>query len=187
MRGVRPIRVDVRIIAATNRDLDNAVKEGRFREDLYHRLNVVPIALAGLRERPEDIPMLAHHFMDRYAKESKKHFGEIAADALKQLCAYDWPGNVRELGNVIERAVVLGRGPRLTLQDLPSRIVASTARPSIDGRSYRNAMEYYRRELILAALERCHGNRAAAARELGLHEKYLFRLLKSLGIGGSPV
>jgi len=182
--GVRPIKVDVRIIGATNRDLDGAVKEGRFRQDLYHRLNVVPITLPPLRERAEDIPVLAHHFMDRYAKEAKKNFTEIVADALRQLCAYDWPGNVRELGNVIERAIVLGRGPRLTIQDLPSRVVASVARPSIDGRSYRDAMEYYRKELILIALERCHGNRAAAARALGLHEKYLLRLLKSLGIGG---
>jgi len=181
--GVRPIRVDVRIIAATNRDLDDAVKEGRFREDLYHRLNVVPITLAPLRERAEDIPVLAHYLMDRYAKEAKKNFTEIAPDAMKQLSAYDWRGNVRELGNVIERAIVVGRGPRLTMQDLPSRVVASVARPSIDGRSYRDAMEYYRRELVLAALERCHGNRAAAARELGLHEKYLLRLLKSLAIG----
>ena len=181
--GVRRIHVDVRIIAATNRDLDGAVKEGRFRHDLYHRLNVVPITLAPLRERAEDIPVLAHHFMDRYAKEAKKTFSEIVADALKQLCAYDWPGNVRELGNVIERAIVLGRGPRLTLQDLPSRVVASIARPATDGRSYRDAMEYCRRELILEALERCHGNRAAAARQLGLHEKYLLRLLKSLRIG----
>jgi len=175
--------VDVRIIAATNRDLDGAVKEGRFREDLYHRLNVVPITLAPLRERAEDIPVLAHHFMDRFAKEAKKNFSEIVAEALKQLCAYDWPGNVRELGNVIERAIVLGHGPRLTIQDLPSRVVASVARPSIDGLSYRDAMEYHRRELILVALERCHGNRAAAARALGLHEKYFLRLLKSLGIG----
>jgi DNA-binding NtrC family response regulator len=182
--GVRPIHVNVRIIAATNRDLDGAVKEGRFRHDLYHRLNVVPIALAPLRERAEDIPVLAHYLMDRYAKEAKKNFNEIAADALKQLSAYEWPGNVRELGNVIERAIVLGRGPQLAIQDLPSRVVASVARPSIDGRSYRDAMEYYRRELVLAALERCHGNRAAAARQLGLHEKYFLRLLKSLTIGG---
>src|SRR6266576_4777822 len=154
--GVRPIHVDVRIIAATNRDLDGAVKEGRFRHDLYHRLNVVPIALAPLRERAEDIPVLAHYLMDRYAQEAKKNFTEIVPDAMKQLSAYDWRGNVRELGNVIERAIVLGRGPRLTIQDLPSRVVASVARPSIDGRSYRDAMEFYRRELIRVTLERCH-------------------------------
>ena len=180
--GVRPIKVDVRIIAATNRDLEGAVKDGRFREDLYHRLNVIPITLAPLRERTEDIAILAHHFMDRYAKEAKKNFTEITGDAQKQLRAYDWPGNVRELGNVIERAIVLGGGPRLQSHDLPSRIAASVERPSIDGRSYRDAMEYYRRELILVALERSHGNRAAAARALGLHEKYLLRLLKSLRI-----
>ncbi len=180
--GVRPIKVDVRIIAATNRDLDRAVKDGRFREDLFHRLNVVAITLAPLRERADDIPVLAQHFRDRYAKEAKKSFTEIAADALKQLCAYDWPGNVRELGNVMERAVVLGRGPRVTMEDLPSRVAATAARPSIGGRSYREAMEDSRREVILAALARCRGNRAAAARSLGLHEKYLLRLLKSLGI-----
>ena len=180
--GVRPIKVDVRIIAATNRDLEAAVKDGRFREDLYHRLNVIPITLAALRERTEDIAILAQHFMERYAKEAKKNFTEITGDAQKQLRAYDWPGNVRELGNVIERAIVLGGGPRLQSHDLPSRIAASVARPSIDGRSYRDAMEYYRRELILVALERSHGNRAAAARALGLHEKYLLRLLKSLRI-----
>jgi DNA-binding NtrC family response regulator len=182
--GVRPIKVDVRIIAATNRDLEGAIKEGRFREDLYHRLNVVPITLAPLRERAEDIPILAQYFMDRYAKEAKKHHTEIASDAVQRLCSYDWPGNVRELGNVIERAVVLGNGPLLAMKDLPSRIVATAARPSMDGRSYRDAMENYRRELVLAALERSHSNRAAAARALGIHEKYLFKLLKSLGIGG---
>jgi DNA-binding NtrC family response regulator len=134
-----------------------------------------------LRIVPGDLRQ-AHHFMDRYAKEAKKSCTEIVADALKQLCAYAWPGNVRELGNVIERAIVLGRGPRLTMEDLPSRIVASVASPSIDGLVYRDAMNVYRKELILGALERCHGNRAAAARVLGLHEKYLLRLLKVMRI-----
>ena len=180
--GVRPIHVDVRIICATSRDLETAVKEGRFRQDLYHRINVIPITLPPLRERVEDIPVLAHHFMEYYAKEAKKNFTEIVVDAVKQLCAYDWPGNVRELGNAIERAIVLGKGPLLTIQDLPSRVAASVVRPTIDGRSYRDAMEDYRKELILAALERCRGNRAAAARLLGLHEKYFLRLLKSLAI-----
>ena len=102
---------------------------------------------------------------------------------LQQLCSYDWPGNVRELGQCHRKGHRPGSTDRnLRIQDLPSRIVATVARPSIDGRSYRDAMEYYRRELVLAALERSHGNRAAAARALGLHEKYLFRLLKSLGL-----
>ena len=180
--GVRPIHVDVRIIGATNRELETAVKEGRFRQDLYHRINVIPITLPPLRERVEDIPVLADHFMKYYAKEAKKSFTEIVADALKQLCAYDWPGNVRELGNAIERAIVLGHGPCVTIADLPSRVVASIVHPSTDSRSYRDAMENYRRELVLRALERCRGNRAAAARLLGLHEKYFLRLLKSLAI-----
>jgi DNA-binding NtrC family response regulator len=162
--------------------LDAAVKEGRFRQDLYHRINVIPITLPPLRDRVEDIPVLAHHFMEHYAKEAKKNFTEIGTDAVKQLCAYDWPGNVRELGNAMERAIVLGRGPCVTVPDLPSRVLASVVRPPIDGRSYRDAMEDYRKELVLLALERCHGNRAAAARLLGLHEKYFLRLLKSLAI-----
>ena len=183
--GVRPIKVDVRIIAATNRDLESAIKEGRFREDLYHRLNVVPITLAPLRERAEDIPGLGAVFHGPLRQKGQKSTTRrLQVTPCGGFCSYDWPGNVRELGNVIERAVVLGNGPLLGIKDLPSRIVATAVRPSLDGRSYRDAMEYYRRELVLAALERSHGNRAAAARALGLHEKYLFRLLKSLGIGG---
>jgi DNA-binding NtrC family response regulator len=181
--GVRPIHVDVRIVAATNRDLDGAVKEGRFREDLYHRLNVVPIMLPPLRERREDIPALAHHFLQRFAKEVKKTFSEVSGETLAKLCAYDWPGNVRELGNVIERAVVLSQGPEIAPHDLPARIVAAQSEPQSDGISYRDAMDAYRRQLVMRALAQTQGNRAAAARALGLHEKYFLRLLKSLGIG----
>src|SRR4249920_465480 len=123
--GVKPIHVDVRIVAATNRDLDVAVKERRFREDLYHRLNVVPIMLPPLRERRQDIPALAHHFLQRFAKEVKKTFSVVSGETLAKLCAYDWPGNVRELGNVIERAVVLSQGPEIVPHDLPARIVAA--------------------------------------------------------------
>ncbi len=180
--GVRPIRVDVRIVAATNRDLDAAVKEGRFREDLYHRLNVVPITLPPLRERTEDIPALAHHFLERYAKEVKKTFSQISGETLAKLCAYDWPGNVRELGNVIERAVVLGQGPEIAPHDLPSRIVAVQSESPSEGISYREAMDAYRRQLVMRALAQTQGNRAAAARALGLHEKYLLRLIKVLQI-----
>ncbi len=122
--GTKPISVDVRIIAATNRDLDGAVKEGRFREDLYHRLNVIPIAVPPLRERREDIPDLARYFLDRFSRETKKRFTEISPEALDRLLAYAWPGNVRELANVIERAVVLGQGPTITPDDLPPRVVA---------------------------------------------------------------
>jgi len=181
--GVRPIHVDVRIVAATNRDLDTAVKEGRFREDLYHRLNVVPIMLPPLRERREDIPILAQHFLERFAKEVKKNLSGISEDALSKLSAYEWPGNVRELANVIERAVVLGQGREIAPHDLPARIAAAQSELQSDGISYRDAMDAYRRQLVMRALAQTQGNRAAAARVLGLHEKYFLRLLKSLGIG----
>jgi len=180
--GVKPIHVDVRIVAATNRDLDIAVKEGRFREDLYHRLNVVPIMLPALRERREDIPALARHFLQRFAKEVKKNLSEINEEALGKLSAYDWPGNVRELANVIERAVVLGQGPEIASHDLPARIVSAQSEPQSDGIAYRDAMDAYRKQLIMRALAQTQGNRAAASRALGLHEKYFLRLLKSLGI-----
>jgi two-component system, NtrC family, response regulator AtoC len=182
--GVRPIHVDVRIVAATNRDLETAVKDGRFRDDLYHRLNVVPIKLPPLRERREDIPALAHHFSQRFANEVKKNLSRVSEEALGKLSAYDWPGNVRELANVIERAVVLGQGPEIDAHDLPARIAATQSEPHADGISYRDAMDAYRRQLVIRALAQNQGNRAAAARTLGLHEKYFLRLLKSLGIGG---
>ncbi|HZD40152.1 MAG TPA: sigma-54 dependent transcriptional regulator, partial [Terriglobales bacterium] len=109
--GTQPIHVDVRIIAATNRDLENAIKEGRFREDLFHRLNVIAVMLPPLRERKEDLLTLAQHFLRRYSLESKKNFAEISDKALEKFSAYKWPGNVRELANVVERAVVLSDGP----------------------------------------------------------------------------
>jgi len=180
--GLRPIYVDVRIIAATNKDLESAVREGRFREDLYHRLNVIPIILSPLRERREDILSLSQYFLRRYSLESKKHFTEIAQEASVKLSAYNWPGNVRELGNVIERAVVLGQGPELAVKDLPPRIVAAESQVNGADLSYRAAMEAMRRTLVLKALEQSRGNRAAAAKFLGLHEKYFLRLIKTLGI-----
>jgi DNA-binding NtrC family response regulator len=180
--GVKAIRVDVRIVAATNRDLDVAVKEGRFREDLYHRLNVVPITLPPLRERREDIPALVHHFLERFTKEAKRSLSEISDEALGRLSAYNWPGNVRELANTIERAVVLAQGPEIATHDLPARIVAAQPASRSDGASYRESMDAYRRQLVMRALAQSQGNRAAAARTLGLHEKYLLRLLRNLSI-----
>jgi DNA-binding NtrC family response regulator len=180
--GVRPIKVDVRIIAATNRDLDEAVKKDRFREDLYHRLNVIPIALPPLRERSQDIAPLSQYFLRRFSSESKKSFVEITKEALAKLDAYHWPGNVRELANTIERAVVLGSGPSLTIQDLPGRIAATEGRMSSDNPSYREALEATRRDLVLKALAQSDGNRVAAAKALGLHEKYLLKLIKELQI-----
>ena len=123
--GTQPIHVDIRVIAATNRELSSSIKEGRFREDLYYRLNVIPISLPPLRERREDIPVLAKYFLRRFALETKKKFAGITAEAEARLVAYGWPGNVRELANVIERAAVLGQGPEITVEDLSPRIAYS--------------------------------------------------------------
>jgi DNA-binding NtrC family response regulator len=179
--GTRPISIDLRIIAATNRDLDAAVKDGRFREDLYHRLNVIPITVPPLRERREDIRDLARHFVERFSRETKKQVIAISPDVMERLLAYTWPGNVRELANVMERALVLGQGATITLQDLPPRVVAAAGQTP-DGGSYQAAVNAYRRELILSALARTGGNRAAAASALGLHRTHLMRLLKALKI-----
>jgi DNA-binding NtrC family response regulator len=180
--GTKPIRVDVRIIAATNRDLEGDVKAGRFREDLYYRLNVVPVALPPLRERKEDIPELANFFLQRFSKETKKNLSEITQEALEKLRAYNWPGNVRELANVIERAVVLGQGPELTLRDLPRGIVGSPQATTLAGLSYHEAIDAARREMILKALNQAQGNRAAAAKALGLHRTHLLKLIKAFRI-----
>ncbi len=180
--GREPIRVDLRIVAATNRDLEGAVKENRFRDDLYHRLNVIAITLPPLRERTEDIGPLAEHFLRRFAAESKKNITALADEALAKLTAYHWPGNVRELGNVIERAVVLGTGSTLAVTDLPGSIAAAARPERHENLSYRDAMESARRALVMQALAQTNGNRTAAAKVLGLHEKYFLRLIKTLGI-----
>jgi DNA-binding NtrC family response regulator len=180
--GTKPISVEVRIIAATNRDLNNAVREEKFREDLYYRLNVVLIMLPPLREREEDIPGLANYFLKRSALETKKNFTAITPEALQKLVVYPWPGNVRELANVIESAVVLGQGPELTLHDLPAKVVAPKPKPIRDGFSYHGAIDDYRRELIEKTLAQTEGNRAAAAKILGLQRTYLSRLIKALRV-----
>jgi len=180
--GNQTITVDVRIIAATNRDLEIAVRDGRFRGDLYYRLNVIPISLPPLKERKEDIPVLAQFFLRRFALETKKDFTGITAQAEESLRAYDWPGNVRELGNVVERAVVLGEGPEITLDDLPTRVACEEPEDTVDEFSYRYAVDAARKDVITRALAHTHGNRAAAARILGMHKTHLLNLIKSLGI-----
>lgn len=180
--GTKPISVDVRIIAATNRDLEGTVKEGRFREDLYYRLNVIAVTLPPLRERREDIPALVNFYLQRFSTETKKNFTEVEQEAMETLLAYEWPGNVRELANVMERAVVLGQGPKITFSDLPSRLFGSEPRTTLDGLSYHEAVDASKRELIVQALTRAQGNRAAAAKALGLHRTHLLKLIKSLHI-----
>ncbi len=180
--GTKPIRVNARIVAATNRNLEEAVKTGGFREDLYHRLNVISINLPSLRERREDITDLAHFFLERFSRETKKNFTEITKEAQEKLLAYDWPGNVRELANVMERAVVLGQGPKITLQDLPARLGAPQPKVASSGMSYQETIDAARRDFILEALKAADGNRAVAAKALGLHRTHLMRLIKTLRI-----
>src|SRR5215470_13449405 len=180
--GTQPICVDVRIIAATNRDLSMAIKEGRFREDLFYRLNVIPVSLPSLRERKEDIPVLAEFFLRRFALETKKNFTGIAEEARTKLALYEWAGNVRELANVIERAVVLGQGPEVTIDDLPLRIAGTELEGTGAELSYRHAVDVARADVIKRALASTQGNRAAAARVLGLHKTHLLNLMKSLRI-----
>ena len=174
--------MDVRIIAATNRDLDQSVKNRTFREDLYHRLNVIAITLPPLRERKEDIPILSNYFLQRFSSEAKKNFSEIAESTHEKLLAYRWPGNVRELANVIERAVVLGDGPILTVHHLPVRVIGGQPVNKIEELSYHDAINTYRRELIVSALATAQGNRAAAAKALGLHRTHLLKIMRALSI-----
>src|SRR5215475_1385964 len=180
--GVTPISVDVRIIAATNRNLERSVKEGLFRPDLFYRLNVVAINLPPLRERREDIPALSQYFLRKHSAAIRRSMAGISEEAQRRLEAYDWPGNVRELANVIERAVVLGSGATITLDDLPGRIAAGGATPVRDVQSYREGLDAARKELLLKALATTHGNRSAAAKLLGLEAKYFLKLMKSLAI-----
>jgi DNA-binding NtrC family response regulator len=180
--ATKPIQVDVRIIAATNRNLIELVKQGRFRDDLYYRLNVIPITLPALRERKEDIPALVHYFLQRFSKETKKKFTDVTPQAMERLLTHDWPGNVRELANVIERATVLGWGPQITVQDLSSVSVSQAPDALIDDLSYREAVDTHRQQIIVRALFRTQGNRAAAAKLLGMERRHLLRLMKCFEI-----
>jgi len=176
--GTRTICVDVRIIAATNADLQKAVAEGRFRQDLWYRLNVVNITMPPLRARRSDIPPLAAHFASKYGRGRTM---EISTAAMHALTAYEWPGNVRELENAIERAAVLGRSNRIGTDDLPQgvREAAVAPREQPGALYHRNVVETKRR-LILEAIDRSGGNHTAAARLLGINPTYLHRLLRNL-------
>ena len=180
--GVTPISVDVRVIAATNRDIGAAVKGGEFRDDLYHRLNVVAITPPPLRERKEDIPVLTEFFLRRFSISARRNVTKISDEARARMVAYDWPGNVRELANAIEHAVVLGSDTMVEATDLPSRFAGESIVPLSENLSYREGINAARKELVLNALRKTDGNRSAAAKVLGLEAKYLLKLMKSLGI-----
>jgi DNA-binding NtrC family response regulator len=185
----QPIKVDIRLIAATNRDLEQAVKDSHFREDLFYRLNVVPLHIPSLRERREDVPLLAAHFA---AKAAEKHdrplpaLDPALADALQE---YDWPGNVRELENLVERLVVLTQGSQLGVEFLPEKMLKATppspsAAAAGDETTLEGATLALRRRMVIGALQAEGGNRVAAARRLDISRSYLHRLITELSITG---
>lgn len=182
--GTKPIRVDLRFVAATNRRLDRAIREGLFREDLYYRLNVVSVSLPPLRDRPEDIVPLTNYFLARYSSRLGKRIKEITTDAWELLQHYHWPGNVRELANFIERAVVLSTRDRITSEDLPLTVLAGAPESPIGEtpRDFHEAVVAYKRQLIREALHRSGGNQSRAATSLGLQRTYLSRLIKELQV-----
>ena len=183
--GTRAIKVDIRLLSATNRNLAKEVAAGRFREDLYFRLNVVSIHMPLLRERREDIPALARHFLNRYARHAGRRVAEISPRALAALVAYEWPGNVRELDNAIERAVVLGTTEDLLLDDLPEPIIEGAMHPSTARGSDSDlhaAVLDTKREAIVTAFRRAGGSYTETARLLGVHPNYLHRLIRNLDL-----
>ena len=187
--GTRTIRVDVRVVAATNRDLEEAVRTGGFRQDLYYRLNVVSFEMPPLRERREDIALLASYFVAKYAAKFKRRVTGLSEEARACLTAYDWPGNVRELENAVERAVVLGSTDRVLSEDLPETVLESAPDPSSPDAAapqpftrYHDALREAKRQLILRALEQSSGSFTEAARLLGVHPNYLHRLIRNLNL-----
>jgi len=179
--STRPIRVDVRIIAASNRDVEAAVKSGSFRTDLFYRLNVVPIHLPPLRERREDIPLLVNHFIQEYSRVYGVEPKWVTPEALQRLVDYRWPGNIRELQNAIERAFALSSQPEITPKDLPAAILRDPD-PTPAGSSDPLPLEEVERRNILAALHRSGGNKNEAARILGIDRQRLYRKIEKYGL-----
>ncbi len=179
--GTHPIKVDIRLVAATNRNLDQAVHTGRFRQDLYYRLAVLRMTMPALRDRREDIPMLVRHFVQKHAKRCKVKVRPVSSAALACLVNYDWPGNVRELENAIERALVLGSSDMILPEDLPETLLERTP-PEMTEAKYHVALKELKKRLILDAVEQTQGNYADAARILGVHPNYLHRLIRNLDL-----
>lgn len=180
--GTQTRRLDVRIIAATNRELAAEVKAGRFREDLYHRLNVVALRTPPLRERKEDVPALAEHFLKRSSARCGRRVSGISPEAQRALAAYSWPGNVRELENAIERGVVLGDTDTLQAEDLPETVLEPfSALPELAG-GYQASVGDAKRETVLRAWSEAGGDYKVAAQSLGLHPNSLLRLIRNLGM-----
>jgi len=173
--GQKSIKVDTRVLAATNRNLMDEVKAGRFREDLYYRLNVIPLNLPPLRDRPNDIPLLAHYFLNRYTKEQGKRIDKIDTEAMRLLLKYNWPGNIRELENSIEHAVALSKSEKIFISDLPSVLSETIYRQPLN--KTKTIIENEER-LIMQALNECKGNKTMAAERLGINRSTLYEKLK---------
>jgi len=194
--GTQPLRADVRLIAATNKNLEKLVREGKFRDDLYFRLNVVRITMPPLRERKEDIPLLVRGFLRHFCKANEKPLLDLTTDAMDALLTYDWPGNVRELRTAIEHGVVMASGPKITVRDLPSA-VRGAARPTLPGgitpaNAYgekASPLDLHETEkrLIMQALTSTKGNITAAAKKLGISRRTLHRKINEMNRGNSEV
>ncbi len=198
--GIKTIKVDVRLITATNRDLEKEIRAGAFREDLYYRLNVVPIHIQPLRERREDIPVLVSHFINKFNERLKKKTERVDEAGMQALLAYHWPGNIRELENVLERTIVLADGPVIKLSDLPAEVVTAggggsggDVHPEVHGERsgalkdvVRAETERVERALIQRALEETAGNVTQAARRLKISRKSLQIKMKELGLRERP-
>jgi len=177
--GSQPIPVDVRVIAATNRDLEQAIRDGSFREDLYYRLHVIPLTMPPLRERPEDIPLLARHFARVHSQRIPRRISGFDSEALHALSAYSWPGNVRQLNNAVERAIVLGRDEVIRAADLPPEVFEGGQAAA---GTYQATLAATKKKLLLDAFERAGGDYKTAARLLDLHPNSLHRLIRNLDL-----
>jgi len=180
--GTRRIDLDVRVISASNRDLAELVRQGRFRQDLYYRLVVFPIALPPLRERREDIPALIAHFLEKHARDAGRRVGRVAPDAMEQLMAYQWPGNVRELETVVHRALLVCDGSEIRADDLPPELGGENLAEPGDGDGRFLSLEEMERRTIRRAVEVCGGNLSVAARKLGIGRSTLYRKMEQYGI-----
>lgn len=180
--GTRPIKVNIRLVAATNCDLDEAVRTGKFRQDLYYRLAVVKLRMPSLRERKEDIPLLASHFVHKYSKRCKVKAKPISRDTMGCLSNHDWPGNVRELENAIEHALVLGHSDIVRPTDLPQSVLEQWSSPEKQDGRYHTRVKELKKQLIVEAVEQTRGKYVEAAGILGVHPNYLHRLIRNLGL-----
>jgi two-component system nitrogen regulation response regulator NtrX len=181
--ATQAISVDVRIIAATNKNLEDEIAKGNFREDLFYRLNVIPFYVPPLRDRREDIPLLAREFLKEFGREYGRPRSEISDDALALLKQYQWPGNVRELKNLMERVLILNpQVQRIERKHLPMLVYRDPGRLSADFATLQEARDAYERDYILKKVDECHGNMSRTAEALGLDRTHLYRKMKTLGI-----